>query len=70
MTAVQDEIWDAMAEMSGEEVLQHFTNYHGTQLLDDGFKEYLIDEGVLLEELEEDEDDDPDLDMDEEDDDE
>jgi hypothetical protein len=58
MTAVQDKIWNALAGMSGEEVLQHFTNYHGTQLLDDGFKEHLIEEGVLEEEPEEDEDDD------------
>ncbi|GHV78608.1 hypothetical protein AGMMS49944_03990 [Spirochaetia bacterium] len=34
----------------------HFTNYYGTQLLDDGFAEHLVEEGVLEEEPEEDED--------------
>jgi hypothetical protein len=67
MTAVQDKIWDALAELSGEDVLRYFTNYHGTQLLDDGFAEHLIDEGVLEEEPEEEDEEDPNMDMDEED---
>ena len=31
--------------MSGEDVARAFTNYHGNQLLDEGFAEFLVDEG-------------------------
>ena len=34
--------------LSGEEVLQLFTNYHGLQLLDDGFMEFIADEGYEI----------------------
>ena len=43
----QREIWDALCELSGEEVLNLLTDYHGLQLLDYGFKEFLEDEEVL-----------------------
>lgn len=49
MSNVQEELWDALSEMTGEEVLRHLTNYHGLQLLDDGFREHLVDEGVIPE---------------------
>ena len=43
----QREIWDALCELSGEEVLNLITDYHGLHLLDHGFKEFLEDEGVM-----------------------
>jgi hypothetical protein len=50
-----DIIFEALSELSGEQVLRYFLGWHGTQLLDEGFYQYLIDEGVLPEEEEEDE---------------
>ena len=44
---IQREIWNALCELSGEEVLNLLTDYHGTQLLDENFKEFLEDEGVV-----------------------
>jgi len=55
MDAVQNRIWNCLAELSGEEVLQAFTNYHGLQLLDDGFAETLEDDGYLEPEEDEEE---------------
>jgi hypothetical protein len=43
----QLEIWNALCELSGEEVLNLLTDWHGTQLLDEKFKEFLEDEGVM-----------------------
>lgn len=48
-----DIIFDALSELSGEQVFRLFTGWHGTQLLDEGFYKYLVDEGVLPEEEEE-----------------
>ncbi len=50
MTDEQAKIWDALCELDGETVARLFTNYHGNQLLDEGFHEFLIDEGVMEEE--------------------
>ena len=44
---IQREIWNKLCELSGEEVLNLITDYHGCQLLNEGFKEFLEDEGVL-----------------------
>lgn len=44
----QREIWDALCELSGEQVLQLLTDYHGLQLLTKDFKEFLEDEGVVV----------------------
>lgn len=43
----QREIWNALCELSGEEVLNLLTDYHGLQLLSQDFKEFLEDEGVI-----------------------
>ena len=48
----QEEMWDLLVELSGETVAQLMTDYHGTQLLDEGFRQHLIDEGYLDEEEE------------------
>jgi hypothetical protein len=47
MSETQTEIYNKLCELSGEEVLNLITDYHGLQLLDKGFKEHLEDEGVL-----------------------
>lgn len=44
----QREIWDALCELSGEQVLNLLTDYHGLQLLNYDFKEFLEDEGVIV----------------------
>lgn len=62
MNDTQMEMWDALCELSGEEVALMFTDYYGNQLLDDGFRAFLGEEGVMpeVEEDEEDEEDDED----------
>lgn len=52
MDEIQIKIWDALCELSGEEVARLFTNYYGNQLLTEDFKEFLEDEGVMYEEEE------------------
>lgn len=47
MSETQTEIYNKLCELSGEEVINLITDYHGLQLLDKGFKEHLEDEGVL-----------------------
>jgi hypothetical protein len=47
MSKTQREIWDALCKLSGEEVANLMTDWHGLQLLDEGFKEFLEDEGVM-----------------------
>lgn len=44
---VQREIWNKLCELSGEEVLNLMTDYHGCCLLNENFKEFLEDEGVM-----------------------
>ena len=51
----QEVIWEALSDLSGEQVLQYLTDWHGLQLLDQGFYDHLVDEGVLPEEEEEEE---------------
>ena len=43
----QADIWYALCELSGEQVLNLLTDYHGLQLLSKDFKEFLEDEGVM-----------------------
>lgn len=57
MNDKQDVMWDALCELSGEQVLRLFTDYLGLQVLDDGFYEHLQDEGFLPDDEIEDEDD-------------
>lgn len=44
---IQKEIWEALSELSGEQVLNLITDWHGCYLLDEKFKEFLEDEGVM-----------------------
>lgn len=48
-------IYNTLCECSGEEVARLITDYHGMCLLDQGFYKFLINEGYLPEEDEEDE---------------
>jgi hypothetical protein len=50
-----DTIESALCELTGEQVYGLFTGWHGLQLLDEGFYQYLVDEGILPEEEEEEE---------------
>ena len=56
MTDIQEKMWDALCEMSGEDVARVFTNYFGNQLLSDDFHKYLIDEGWMEPEEEQEDD--------------
>ena len=56
MNDMQMEMWNALCELSGEEVARLFTDYYGNQLLDDGFRAFLGEEGVMPEIDDEDED--------------
>ena len=47
MTELQLKMWYKLCELDGEEVARLFTNFYGNQLLDEEFKEYLEDEGVM-----------------------
>ena len=45
MNELQQKMWDILCGMSGEDVARAFTNWHGNQLLSEGFAEFLVDEG-------------------------
>ena len=66
MNELQGRMWDILCGMSGEDVARAFTNWHGCQLLTEGFAEFLVDEGYCdaddlgLEEDDEDEEEDED----------
>lgn len=43
----KQKMWDVLAGLNGETVARLFTDWHGTQLLDDGFFGHLVDEGYI-----------------------
>jgi len=45
MTENQKAIWEVLCTLDGETVACLFTDWHGMQLLDDDFYEFLEDEG-------------------------
>lgn len=47
MTQIQRRIFAVLTRLGGEEVARLMTDYHGNQLLDEGFGEFLIDEGAV-----------------------
>jgi hypothetical protein len=47
MKEQQDKVWDVLVSLDSVSLLEVLTNYHGMQLLDEGFAEHLIDEGFL-----------------------
>lgn len=56
MNELQQRVWEALCELDGETVANLFTDYHGMQLIDKGFEEYLIRVGFVEESEEESED--------------
>jgi hypothetical protein len=55
MNEKQLKIYEELSGLDGETVIRLLTNYHGLQILDDGFYDFLIDQDII-EEDEEDED--------------
>jgi hypothetical protein len=55
MNEKQERIWETLVSLDSKTVLAVLTDYHGLQLLDEGFAGFLIDEGYLEEEEEEEE---------------
>jgi hypothetical protein len=47
MTQIQRRIFAVLTRLGGEEVARLLTDYRGAQLLDEGFGEFLVDEGVV-----------------------
>lgn len=62
MTKNQDEMWDILVGLSGEDVLQLLTDWHGLQLLDEGFYGHMINEGYIDEEPEDEDEEDEHID--------
>jgi hypothetical protein len=46
MTQIQRRIFAILSRLGGEEVARLLTDYHGTQLLDGCFGDFLVEEGV------------------------
>jgi hypothetical protein len=79
MTEYQEKMWDTLVSLDSKTLLGVITGYHGMQILDNWFAEYLVDEGLMEpedeaeedeDEEDEDEDDEAEEDEDEEDEDE
>jgi hypothetical protein len=47
MTRYQKLIWDALVSLDGKTVLSAITDYHGMQIFDEDFGEFLVTEGLL-----------------------
>jgi hypothetical protein len=50
-----DRMWDILISLDSETLLRAITNYNGLQILDDGFAEFLVDEGLMEPDEEEEE---------------
>lgn len=46
MTKIQRRTYAVLTRLSGEKVAQLMLDYHGAQLLDGGFGDFLVEEGV------------------------
>ena len=58
-------IENALCEFQTDLALRFILQYHGYQLFDEGFYQYLVDEGILPDDDDDDDDDDEDEDEDE-----
>lgn len=47
MNKKQEQVYQTLCGLNGETVAQLFTDYHGTRLLSDGFREHLQNEGYI-----------------------
>lgn len=43
----QDQFYEQLEQLESEQILQAFIDWHGTQLLTDGFLEFCIEEGYI-----------------------
>ena len=50
---LQEKMFDALIECDTETAVLTFIQYYGTQILDEGFKEHLTDEGIMEEDEDE-----------------
>ena len=57
MSDKQEKAWNLLCSLDGETAARLLTDWHGLQLLDDGFYGFLIDEGYIEEPPEEDDED-------------
>ena len=48
----QDQFYEQLEQLTSEQVLRAFTNWHGMQLLTDEFLQYCIEEGYIFSEYE------------------
>lgn len=55
MTTKQEKMYHALLELTTEEVVDVLLDWHGEQLLDDGFMQHLIGEGFLTDDDDDDE---------------
>lgn len=46
MSEMQIKIWNILIKLDGEAVARLFTNYYGTQLLDEDFMDFLEQEEI------------------------
>ena len=51
----QMEVYNALAELDGKTVIALVTDYLGMQIIDEDFKQFLVNEGVMDEDEDEDE---------------
>lgn len=51
----ETELFETLCQLTGEQATRLFIEWHGTQLLDDGFLSHVIDGGYMEEEEEEEE---------------
>ena len=50
MNDAQKEMYETLSQLTGEKVVNLFLDYLGLQILDDGFKQHLINEDILPDE--------------------
>ncbi|MDR1073821.1 MAG: hypothetical protein LBL45_09140 [Treponema sp.] len=47
MTGRRDQVWGTLVSLDSAALLRVVTDYHGARLLDDGFAEFLVEEGLM-----------------------
>lgn len=51
MDRIQTCVYNHLCEMPGEDVVNILTDYHGTQILDEGLYKHCVDEGIMEDDL-------------------
>ena len=52
MEKIKCDMWKALIKLDCEGAVNAFLNYHGAQLLDEGFHQFLVEETIITEEYE------------------